>query len=98
MFVVTASPHASELLQIPSDSFDLPLSKDDHLDDTTPGAFNDLVKKENTFPFANTYKVIQSDLRSMNGNAFYSVILAFFCCQHCFTTDNPLIILVGQYE
>src|SRR5258708_877659 len=98
MFVVTASPHASELLQILSDSFDLPISKDDHLNDAAPGAFNDLMKIENTFPFSNTYKVIQGDLRSMNGNAFYSVIVAFFCCQHRFTTDNLLIILIRQYE
>ena len=98
MFVVTASPHASKLLQIPADSFDLRLFKDYHLNDVAPGAFNDLMEIENVFPFANIDEVIQGNLRSMNRNAFYSVIVAFFCCLHCFTTENLLIILVGQYE
>src|SRR5580700_603874 len=56
------------------------------------------MKIENIVPFASTNEVIQGDLRSMSGNAFYSVIVTFFCRQHRFTTDHPLIILIGQYE
>src|ERR1700761_3522348 len=98
MFIVTTSPQASESLQILPDSFDLPVSKNEHLNDAASGAFNDFMKIENPFPLPNFYEVIQGDLRSMNGNAFYSVIVAFFCCQHRFTVDNPLIVLIGQYE
>src|ERR1700749_3037052 len=95
MFIVAAAPHTSELIQISPNGCDLPIFKDDHLNDAAIGAFNDLMEIEHTFPVANTYEVIQGDLRGANGNAFYSVVVAFFCCQHRFTTDNPLPILIG---
>ena len=58
MFVVSASPDTSELLQILSNIFDLAALKNDHLNDIAFGAFNDLLKIENAFLFANTDEVI----------------------------------------
>lgn len=58
MFIIAALPHASELFQLVSDSFDLPLFKNEHLYDTASGTLDDLMKIENTVTFANTYKVI----------------------------------------
>src|ERR1700742_4269739 len=98
MSIVTTSPDASEFLQMLSDCSDLPVSADDHLNDITPRAFDDFMKIENTFPVPNSDEVIQGNLRGIDGNAFYPVIVAFFCSQHRFTADNPVIVLIGQYE
>src|SRR5689334_19485039 len=91
-------PRTSECFDVLCDDFDLSIIKNDHLDDVASGAFNDLMKIKDAFPFLNGYKVIHCYLRSTNRDTFYSVIAAFFCGQHGFTADISLVIRIGQYK
>jgi len=45
------------LFELSSYGFDLPFFKDDHLNDISPGAFDDLMKIENAIPAASGFAI-----------------------------------------